>query len=117
MTRRSAHLPDSGDPWTITGDPTEAALLALAAKRGVDPADLLATCPRVEELTFDSDRRRMATLHADDEHVWVAVKGALEALGPLLDAAERPAAAAGRTAWPRATPPTGTASSPSPSAR
>ena len=45
-------------------------------------------CPRVEELTFDSERRRMATLHAEDEHVWVAVKGALEALGPLLDPAD-----------------------------
>ncbi len=55
----------SGEPWTITGDPTEAALLALAAKRGVDPEGLAATCPRVEELTFDSERRRMATLHAD----------------------------------------------------
>ena len=77
-----------GDPWTITGDPTEAALLALAAKRGVDPTDLVAACPRVEELTFDSERRRMATLHAVDEHVWVAVKGALEALGPLLDPAD-----------------------------
>ncbi len=75
----------SGDPWTITGDPTEAALLALAAKRHVDPAELVAACPRVEELTFDSERRRMATLHAEGEHVWVAVKGALEAIGPLLD--------------------------------
>jgi Ca2+-transporting ATPase len=77
-----------GDPWTITGDPTEAALLALAAKRGVDPAELVAACPRVEELTFDSARRRMATLHAEDEHVWVAVKGALESLGPLIDPAD-----------------------------
>ena len=55
-----------GDPWTITGDPTEAALLALAAKRGVDAVELVATRPRVEELTFDSARRRMATLHAED---------------------------------------------------
>jgi Ca2+-transporting ATPase len=74
-----------GDPWTITGDPTEAALLSLAAKRGVDPSQLVASCPRIEELTFDSDRRRMATLHMEDEHVWVAVKGALEALAPLID--------------------------------
>ncbi len=77
-----------GDPWTITGDPTEAALLALAAKRGVYPADLVAAAPRVEELTFDSARRRMATLHAEAGHVWVAVKGALEAIGPLLDPAD-----------------------------
>jgi Ca2+-transporting ATPase len=85
----SLRAPDRhGDPWTITGDPTEAALLALAAKRGVDRADLLARSPRVEELTFDSERRRMATLHLDGDHVWVAVKGAFEALEPLLDDAD-----------------------------
>jgi len=78
----------AGEPWTITGDPTEAALLALAGKRGVSPADVVAACPRIEELTFDSERRRMATLHSMDREVWVAVKGALEALGPLLDPAD-----------------------------
>ncbi len=77
----------SGDPWTVTGDPTEAALLSLAAKRGINPEDLVAACPRVEELTFDSERRRMATLHERDGRIWVAVKGALEALAPLLDGA------------------------------
>ena len=78
----------AGEPWTITGDPTEAALLALAGKRGVDPREIVAACPRVEELTFDSERRRMATLHALDREVWVAVKGALEALRPLLAPAD-----------------------------
>ncbi len=75
----------SGDPWSITGDPTEAALLALAGKRGVDATELVAACPRIEELTFDSQRRRMATLHIVGGPVWVAVKGALEALAPLID--------------------------------
>ncbi len=75
----------SGGPWTITGDPTEAALLALAARIGVDPDGMATSCPRVEELTFDSERRRMATLHADAGRIWVAVKGALEAVAPLLD--------------------------------
>jgi len=78
-----------GDPWTITGDPTEAALLSLAAKRGIEPETLTAACPRIEELTFDSERRRMATLHLESDHVWVAVKGALEAIGPLLASSDR----------------------------
>ena len=80
--------------WTITGDPTEGALLAFAGKRGVFAADLLAEHPRVEEITFDSARRRMTTLHAFEDRVRVASKGALEALAPLLDPAEAPVLAA-----------------------
>ena len=89
------HAPtQAGGPWTITGDPTEAALLAFAGKRGIDARELTAACPRVEELTFDSERRRMATLHSLDDEVWVAVKGALESIAPLLHPAEAPALAA-----------------------
>ena len=80
--------PTSRDSWTISGDPTEAALLVLAAKLNVDPHVVAATRPRVEELTFDPERRRMATIHAAGAEVWVAVKGALEAIGPLLEATE-----------------------------
>jgi Ca2+-transporting ATPase len=76
--------------WTITGDPTEGALLAFAGKRGVFAADLLAEHPRVEEITFDSARRRMTTLHAFDDRVRVASKGALEALSSLLAPADAP---------------------------
>jgi P-type Ca2+ transporter type 2C len=82
----SLHAPATmDDPWTISGDPTEAALLALAAKLEVDPHTVAAACPRVEELTFDPERRRMATIHTAGAEVWVAVKGALESIGPLLD--------------------------------
>jgi Ca2+-transporting ATPase len=84
----------AGGEWTITGDPTEGALLAFAGKRGIFAADLLAEHPRVEEITFDSARRRMTTFHASQEHVRVASKGALEALAPLLDPAEAPMLAA-----------------------
>jgi Ca2+-transporting ATPase len=80
----------AGDDWSITGDPTEGALLAFAGKRGVFASDLLADHPRVEELTFDAARRRMTTLHAYDDHVRVASKGALEALAPLLDPQDAP---------------------------
>ncbi len=74
-----------GDPWTITGDPTEGALLALAGKRGVTRRDLDEQHPRLAEIAFDATRRRMTTLHRDDGRVWVTVKGALEALAPLGD--------------------------------
>jgi len=84
----------AGGAWTITGDPTEGALLAFAGKRGIFAADLLAEHPRVEEITFDAARRRMTTLHAFDDRVRVASKGALEALAALLDPAEAPALAA-----------------------
>jgi Ca2+-transporting ATPase len=84
--------------WSITGDPTEGALLAFAGKRGVFATVLVARHPRVEELTFDSARRRMTTLHADGDRVWVASKGALESLAPLLDPADAPLLAAAEAA-------------------
>jgi Ca2+-transporting ATPase len=79
----------AGGPWTMTGDPTEAALLALGGKLGIDQGRLEAERPRVEELTFDASRRRMATVHRTDDEVWIAVKGALEALAPRLAPADR----------------------------
>ncbi|MDZ7676104.1 MAG: cation-translocating P-type ATPase [Acidimicrobiales bacterium] len=73
------HEPSDGPDWTVTGDPTEGALLALARRADVgDPP------PRVAELPFEADRKRMTTAHAVDGSYWVATKGALEALVPLL---------------------------------
>ncbi|HEX5881694.1 MAG TPA: cation-translocating P-type ATPase [Actinomycetota bacterium] len=79
---------DPGDSWTVTGDPTEAALLALAGKLGVEREALDRDWPRVAEVAFDATRRRMATLHQGPGQVWVAVKGAVEALVPLLAPAD-----------------------------
>ena len=58
------HAPTvGGRPWTLTGDPTEGALLALAGKRGVFREELERDAPRVDELAFDAGRRRMTTVH------------------------------------------------------
>ena len=97
----SLHAPASPDAdWTITGDPTEGALLAAAGKLGVDPAECTASAPRVAEIAFDSERRRMTTAHATAAGVYVATKGALESLAPLLtDLADVERAAAVATRW------------------
>jgi Ca2+-transporting ATPase len=51
------------DDGTVVGDPTEAALVVLAAKLGVDTEQTRRTYPRVAEVPFDSDYKFMATFH------------------------------------------------------
>jgi P-type Ca2+ transporter type 2C len=84
-------LPPEGDraEWTITGDPTEGALVALAAKLGVDRVALGTRWPRVAEISFDADRRRMTTVHRRDGRCWIAVKGALDGVLPRLRPEDR----------------------------
>ena len=48
----------------MVGDPTEGALLVAAAKGGALPAPLSQAYPRIEEIPFDSERKRMVTIHA-----------------------------------------------------
>jgi Ca2+-transporting ATPase len=79
------HAPEGpGDEWAVSGDPTEGALAAFAAKLGVERAALDRQCPRHAEVGFDATRRRMTTVHQVDGAWWVAVKGAPGALAPLL---------------------------------
>jgi Ca2+-transporting ATPase len=67
--------------WGIKGDPTEGALVVAAAKAGLWKADLDAELPRIAEVPFASETRRMTTLHrgADGETVACA-KGAPEVI-------------------------------------
>ena len=50
--------------WHVKGDPTEGALVVAAAKAGWQKADLDAEFPRVHEIPFTSETKRMTTLHA-----------------------------------------------------
>jgi Ca2+-transporting ATPase len=54
-----ARLADGG----LIGDPTEGALIVLAAKGGIDVEAARARYPRVAEVPFDSDYKFMATFH------------------------------------------------------
>ncbi|HEX2952481.1 MAG TPA: calcium-translocating P-type ATPase, SERCA-type [Bacillota bacterium] len=49
--------------WRIVGDPTEGALVIAAAKGEYYREDLEKTLPRVMEFPFESERKRMTTLH------------------------------------------------------
>ena len=69
-----------GADGTVVGDPTEAALVVLAAKLGVDTEQTRRAYPRLAEVPFDSDYKFMATFHRvtldGAEHLIELVKGA-----------------------------------------
>jgi Ca2+-transporting ATPase len=68
------------DDGSVIGDPTEAALVVLAAKLGVDAEETRRAYPRLSEVPFDSEYKFMATFHRvtldGAEHVIELVKGA-----------------------------------------
>ncbi len=68
---------------SITGDPTEGALVVSAAKAGIDKEKLKKSFPRLDEVPFESERLYMATLHAADGKRVAYIKGATEKLLPL----------------------------------
>jgi len=50
--------------FRMVGDPTEGALVVAAAKVGANSSELNASYPRIQEIPFDSERKRMLTVHA-----------------------------------------------------
>jgi magnesium-transporting ATPase (P-type) len=55
--------PAAGDTFRAVGDPTEAALVVAAAQAGLVQTELARCLPRVSELAFSSERKRMTTVH------------------------------------------------------
>ena len=56
--------PSADSPnYTVLGDPTEACLNVLAEKAGINLNDNHTWAPRLKEIPFDSDRKRMTTVH------------------------------------------------------
>lgn len=64
------------DDGTLTGDPTETALIDMGNKTGFN----LENYPRIAELPFDSDRKLMTTVHKVGEKFVVYTKGGVDEL-------------------------------------
>jgi P-type Ca2+ transporter type 2C len=85
---------DAAGRWHVKGDPTEGALVVAAAKAGLKKVDLDARFPRLNEIPFASETKRMTTLHSLAGGVTAYAKGAPEV---ILDSCERQLTADGES--------------------
>ena len=67
------------DDGTLTGDPTETALVDIALKLGFTK-NIYNELPRVDEIPFDSERKLMTTVHERDGKYIVYTKGGVDEL-------------------------------------
>ncbi|MDD4986954.1 MAG: HAD-IC family P-type ATPase, partial [Dehalococcoidales bacterium] len=74
-------LDSEDNSWRIKGDPTEGALVVAAAKAGLWQKDLLQRYPRIGEIPFSSETKRMTTVHRTGRQESIAYsKGAAEVI-------------------------------------
>ena len=73
---------DEEDGLRAIGDPTEGALVVAAAREGLKKPELESALPRVGEVPFDSERKRMTTVH---EVLPQRGSGIPDAMGPVLN--------------------------------
>jgi Ca2+-transporting ATPase len=60
-------LASNSGVWSVTGDPTEGALIVAAQKGGIEKSKIEQRFKRVREIPFSSERKMMSTLHQDRE--------------------------------------------------
>jgi len=84
MLCNDSHLIETNGIWQVRGDPTEGALVVVAAKAGIKEEEL--TVPRIAEVPFSSERKRMTTIHDTSQGVVAYSKGAPEV---ILDSCTR----------------------------
>ncbi|MDY6953235.1 MAG: HAD-IC family P-type ATPase, partial [Thermodesulfobacteriota bacterium] len=72
----------TGEAFTVEGDPTEGALITCASKAGITLGALHHEMPRIDSIPFESARQYMATLHdqGPGKSRVIYVKGSIESL-------------------------------------
>ena len=75
-----AALEENDGVWTVRGDPTEGALLVLGRKAGLEFRRIAADFPRLAEIPFSSETKRMSTFHEAPGGFLMCLKGAPESL-------------------------------------
>lgn len=89
-----AVIGQDGAHWFVKGDPTEGALVVVAAKGGLNAEETRKGAPRVEEFPFSSERKRMTTIHAmPDGRLIAFMKGAPEVVLERCDSFQHGASA------------------------
>ena len=73
-------LASADDVWGIKGDPTEGALVVTAAKAGLWQKELQNQSPRINEIPFSSETKRMTTIHQTPQGKIAYSKGAPEVI-------------------------------------
>ena len=74
-----ATLSEVDGQWLIQGDPTEGAMVTMAAKAGLEVKYTQSQYPRIDAIPFESQHMFMATLHHDHAgHGFIYLKGAPE---------------------------------------
>ncbi len=77
---------DEEDTWSMIGDPTEGALVVMATKMDYWKDALEEEYPRVDEVPFDSKRKRMSTVNRLPDGSYEAyIKGAPDIMLDLCD--------------------------------
>jgi len=73
-------LTKEDNEWEIIGDPTEGAIVVVAEKAGISNTGFKTENPRLYEIPFSSETKKMTTVNKSGEGLMVSSKGALEML-------------------------------------